>query len=184
MRRAMTLGAAVLTTGVLAACSSGNSGTATPAASATPAPTTTTTAQATAWHPCSIPDSDIAGVGLNPSTKQEDGPGKVKFPGWDICSWLAEKPNWYVLNVYSTRDHSYDEVVHNTTLYKNPEPVTVEGRPGTRLFSATEDHDCTIALDSKPPVQFQISAKPSAREPGDACAEVTRITTALVKNIP
>lgn len=188
MRRAITLGAtAALTAGVLAACSSEQSGTATTVASNTaPATTATqaTTSQVTAWKPCDIPDSDIAAVGLNPATKQQDGPKGVKFPGLDVCAWLGQKPNWYVLNIYSDHSHTYDEVVHNTTLYKDPESVTVDGRPGTRLVSATEDHDCTIAIDAKNSVQFQVSAKPSSREPGDACAEVTRITTALVKNIP
>ncbi|MFF0456119.1 DUF3558 family protein [Nocardia africana] len=187
MRRAITVGAAAaLTAGVLAACSSGHSGT-TVASNTTPATTAaqaTTSAPVSAWTPCNIPDSDISAVGLNPATKQADGPGDVKFPGVDICAWLGEKPNWYQLNVYSDHSHSYDEVVHNRTLYKDPEPVTIDGRPGTRLVSATSDHDCTIAVNGKNSVQFQVSAKASARQPGDACAEVTRITTALIKNVP
>ncbi|WP_227984449.1 DUF3558 domain-containing protein [Nocardia spumae] len=189
MRRAITLGAAAtLTAGVLAACSSGESGTATTVASHTVAATTTaqvaTSAQVSSWKPCEIPDSDISAVGLNPATKQEDGPGEVKFPGVDICAWLGQKSNWYQLNVYSDHSHSYDEVVHNTRLYKDPEPITVDGRPGTRLVSATSDHDCTIAVDAKNPVQFQVSAKLSAEQPGDACAEATRIATALAKHVP
>ena len=171
MRRAITLGAAAaLTAGVLAGCSSGESGTATPVASNTVPATATaqaaTSTQVAAWNPCGIPDSDISDVGLNPATKQKDGPKGVKFPGLDVCSWLGEKPNWYVLNVYSDHSHTYDEVVHNTTLYKNPEPVTVDGRPGTKLVSATEDHDCTIAVNAKNSVQFQVSPKLSARATG------------------
>ncbi|MGW5513495.1 DUF3558 domain-containing protein [Nocardia africana] len=185
MRRAIPLGAAVvLTAGVLAACSSENSGTAAPVASTTPVRATASPAQAAAWNPCDIPDSDISAVGLNPATKQQDGPNGVKFPGVDICIWLGEKSKWYGLNVYSDHSHTYDEVVHNTTLYKNPEPVIVDGRPGTRLVSATSEHDCTIAVDAKNSVQFQVSAKPSSSQPGDACAEVTRITAALVHNVP
>ena len=109
----------------------------------------------------------------------------MKFPGVDVCAWLGQKPNWYQLNVYSDHSHTYDEVVHNTTLYKEPEPVTVDGRPGTRLTSATSDHDCTVSINAKSnPVQFQVSAKLGAKQPGDACSEVTRIATVLVKYIP
>ena len=58
--------------------SSGESGTATTVASNT-APMTitaqaTTSTQAAAWKPCDIPDSDIAAVGLNPSTKNKTDP--------------------------------------------------------------------------------------------------------------
>ncbi len=190
MRRAITLGAATaLAAGVLAACSSGESGTATTVASNTaPATATaqaTTSTQVAAWNPCDIPDSDVSAVGLNPSTKQANGPGGVKFPGVDVCSWLGQKANWYQLNIYSDHSHTYDEVVHNTTLYKDPEPVTVDGRPGTQLVSATSENDCTIAINAKSnPVQFQISSKLGAKQPGDACTEVTQVAAVLVKNIP
>ena len=140
--------------------------------------------QATGFDPCSLPDADIAAVGLNPASRRVGAAG-VRFPGYDICTWLGEKPNWYQLNVYSTTDHTYDEATHNTTLYRDAQPVNVAGHNATQLHSATDSNDCTIAFDaSGGPVSFQVSAKLSAEQPGDACAEAARISAALVKDVP
>ena len=113
------------------------------------------------------------------------GSAGVRFPGWDICSWQGVKPNWYTLQVYSTKDHNYDQAIHNTILYKEPQPVSVAGHAATQLHSATDDHDCTIIFDAVGgPVSFQVSAKPSAEQPGDACVEATRIAGTLIKDVP
>lgn len=166
-----------------AGCSSGESGT--PAQDASTAVATPATAQTvTGFDPCSLPAVDLASAGLNPATKQVGSAG-VKFPGWDICTWLAEKPGWYTLQVYSTEEHTYDEAIHNTTLYKDPEPVTVAGHSATQLHSATAENDCTVMFDAAGgPVSFQVSAKPSADQPGDACTEAARISGALLEDVP
>ncbi len=177
------VGAVVGATG----CSGGShSGTAVgsgTAASVSVAPTAATPASNTAWNPCSIPDADIAAAGLNPSTK-EVGSAGVTFPGWDICTWDSNSGEWYALELYSTSSHTYDEVVHNTTLFKNPRPVTVGGRAGMVLPHANESDACTVALDAKNPVQVAVSTKPSADSAGDPCAEAARIAGVLLKDLP
>lgn len=101
-----------------------------------------------------------------------------------MCSWLGQKPNWYQLNVYASPDHSYDEVVHSTRLYRDPQPWSINGIEATQLHSATTDNDCSVALNVPSAVTFQVSAKFSASDPGDACAEAVRISTALSRDIP
>lgn len=171
---------------VVAGCSGGASHTTTTsspasASSSSAAPAASAPASNTAWNPCSIPDADISAAGLNPATKQVGALG-TKFPGWDICAWLSS--SWYQLNVYSTNAHTYDEVVHNTTLFHNPQPVTVSGRAATLLPHVNESDGCTIAFDSVNPVQLAVSAKLSADTTGDPCAEATRIASVLMNDLP
>jgi len=182
---------AVLAAGAMTAtagCSGGShSTTASSSTSAVPvstAPAASAPASNTAWNPCSISDADIAASGLNPAKKEPDtGKYAQKFPGWDVCAWLSD--SWYQLNVYSTNAHTFDEVVHNTTLFRDPQPVTVAGRSGMLLPSVSDPEDCTIAFDiPNDPIQLEVSAKISADSPGDACTEVTRISSVLAKDLP
>lgn len=184
LRRTMAV-FAVCAVGVLSlvGCSSSEGDVAT-AQPATPAsqPATTSTA-ATGFDPCSLSDADISAVGLDPETK-DVGAGGVEFPGYDICTWLGRKPNWYQLNVYATNEHTYEDAIHNTKLYKDPQPATIAGIEATQLHSATSENDCSIVLNVPSVATFQVSAKFSAKEPGDACAEAVRISTALAKDVP
>ena len=167
----------------VAGCSSGDNGSADPvsSASATASAAATPTSN-TAWNPCDISDADIASAGLNPSTKRVGSAG-VKFPGWDICTWRSD--SWYQMNILATDAHTYDEVVHNTTLFHDPRPVTVGARPATALLHNDDEHACTIAFDMPTgPVQFDLTPKLSSRQFGDACAEATRIAGVLDKNLP
>ena len=153
-------------------------------ATAISASAATSDTAATGFDPCALPEVDLAAAGLDPSSKHVGAAG-VRIPGWDACSWRGQKTAWYGLNVYSTGEHTYDEAIHNTTLYRDPQPVKVAGRDATQLYSATDDHDCTIIFDATGgPVSFQVSAKLSADNPGDACAEASRIAGSLVKDVP
>ncbi|ATL70254.1 DUF3558 family protein [Nocardia terpenica] len=179
----VALAASALT--VAAGCS-GESHTAAGSTSATPTSTAPTSspssASNTSWNPCSIPDADIAATGLNPTKKQVGALG-TKFPGWDICAWLSD--SWYGLHVYSTSVHTFDEVVHNTTLFRDPQPVTVGGHAAVLLHHADNPKGCTIAFDiPQDPVQFEVTPKLSADQTGDSCSEVTRIANTLVKDLP
>lgn len=186
LARSVRIAAAIFATGGVAmatSCASGShtakavsSGTAASSASAT-----STSASTTAWDPCSIPDADITAAGLDPSTKQANGLG-IKFPGWDICGWNSN--SWYELDVYSTNSHTYDEVVHNTTLFHDPQPVTVAGRAGTILPHVGESDACTVAFDAVDPIQIDVSAMVTADKTGDPCAEATRISGVLMKDLP
>ncbi|MFI7194857.1 DUF3558 domain-containing protein [Nocardia nova] len=149
------------------------------AASVSPEPVSNT-----AWNPCSIPDADIAAAGLNPAKKHPDtGKYSEKFPGWDICGWLSN--SWYSLNIYSTNSHTFDEVINNTTLFRDPQPVSVGERRGVLLHHVDNPQACTIALDiPNDPVQMDVDAKASADTVGDSCSEVTRIARVLEKDLP
>ncbi len=180
---------AVLAAGALAAAA-GCSGTADHATASSSAPGTLSStvpvqsapASNTAWNPCSIPDADISAAGLNPARKLADtGKYGTKFPGWDICGWMSD--SWYGLTVYSTNSHTFDEVVHNETLFKDPQQVTVAGRDATLLHQVDVPTGCTIVFDIPgTPVQVNVNPKLSADAPGDACAEAQRIAGVLVKD--
>ena len=189
VRRMTSVAGAVLAVGMLAAATgcSDDSGTAKVETSATAvasAPASTTKPSNTAWNPCSISDADIAAAGLNPTRRQADtGTYGTKFPGWDICGWMSE--SWYGINVYSTNSHTFDEVIHNTNNVSNPRNVSVGGRSAVMLDSQTTPGDCILVFDaSSGPVQLEVGAKPSADEPGDSCAEATRIAQVLLKDFP
>ncbi|MBF6333610.1 DUF3558 family protein [Nocardia transvalensis] len=187
IRRAARVAAVVFAAGAVAAGCSGGSHpgadstgtTPTSAASASSAPVSNTS-----WNPCSLPDADIAAAGLNPARKVADtGTYGTKFPGWDVCGWLSD--SWYSLNVFSTNAHTFDEVVHNTRLFRDPRPVTVGDRAAVLLPSAIDPQVCNVAVDtSSGPVQFEVDAKASADTPGDSCAEATRIAGVLAKDLP
>lgn len=188
--RAASVVGAVLAAGMLvgaAGCSddSGSAkGEATATSVASGAPASTTAASNTAWNPCSIPDADIAAAGLNPERRQADtGKHGTKFPGWDICGWVSE--SWYAINVYSTSSHTFDEVIHNTNNFSNPRDTTVSGRSAVMLDSLTVPGGCDLAFNaSSGPVILEVTSKPSADNPGNACAEATRIAQVLLKNFP
>jgi hypothetical protein len=190
IRRTLRAVGGVLAVGALAAaagCSSGGSHTAggTTVASSSPAPVSSTPPSNTAWNPCSIPDADIAAAGLNPATK-DVGSGGIRFPGWDICTWLST--SWYGLDLYSTNAHNFDEAVHNTTLFQNPRPVTVGGRSAVMVDPLTVQQGCTLLFDTTTgPIDFDLSPKFSAigtGTVGDSCAEVIRIAGVLLKDLP
>jgi hypothetical protein len=166
-----------------AGCSSRGGGTA--AASSSVAAVSSTPASNTAWNPCSIPDVDISAAGLNPGTKSV-GSGGVRFPGWDICTWLST--SWYAVEVYSTNAHTFDEVVHNTTNFQNPRPATVDGRSAVMLDPLNIPQGCSLVFDATSgPVEIDLDPKLSAQNTGtvgDSCAEVTRIAGALLKDLP
>ncbi|NKY54530.1 DUF3558 domain-containing protein [Nocardia vermiculata] len=181
---------AVLAAGMLmgaAGCSDDSTsanGEATATSVASGAPASTTAASNTAWNPCSIPDADIAAAGLNPEKRQADtGKYGTKFPGWDICGWLSD--SWYSINVYSTSDHTYDEVIHNTNNFSNPRNVTVGGRNAVMMDSLTLPEGCDLIFDSASgPVQIELGPMVGADEPGDSCTEVTRVAEVLLKDFP
>jgi hypothetical protein len=187
MRRAVRVAGGVLAVGVFAGaagCSSGGSHAAggTSVASSSPVPTSSAPASNTAWNPCSIPDADISAAGLDPAKKQ-DSVGGVKFPGWDICNWLSD--SWYGIEVYSTNAHTFDEAVHNTTLFQNPRPVTVGGRSAVMLDPLTIPQGCTLVFDATTgPIDIDLDPKLSADTIGDSCAELTRIAVVLLKDLP
>ncbi|NKY86407.1 DUF3558 family protein [Nocardia veterana] len=172
----------------LAGCSS--DGTATPAASPTAAgPATSSAAAATAttntkWNPCSIPDADIAAAGLNPAKRHTDTDKyAVKFPGWDVCAW--DSGNWIRLQVFSTNTHTFDEVRNNTVLFNNPRTVSIGGRDAVMMGRNAIPDGCVVAFDVPGnPVTFEINPSLAADSTGDACAELTRIATVLVKDLP
>lgn len=129
-----------------------------------------------------MPDADVTAAGLNPARKQVGALG-TKFPGWNICGWMSD--SWYELHLYSTNAHTYNEVVHNTTLFHDPQPVTVAGRSATQLLQNDEPDGCTIVFDIPTgPVQFAVAPKLSAQQTGDACAEARRIADVLNKDLP
>ncbi|WP_157171340.1 DUF3558 family protein, partial [Nocardia veterana] len=106
-----------------------------------------------------------------------------KFPGWDICSWLSD--SWYTVSVYSTSSHTFDEVVNNSALFRDPQRLSVGGRDAVLLHKVDDPDGCTIAFDiPSDPVQIDVNAKASAEAAGDSCAEVTRIAGVLVKDLP
>ena len=167
---------------------SGNSDSAvgekTPTTTVTTASASSDPASNTAWNPCSIPDADIAAAGLNPAKKQTDtGKYDEKFPGWDICGWMSD--SWYLLNIYSTNAHTFDQVVTNTTLFRDPQPTSFGKYKAVLLHQLDDPQACTIAFDvPHDPVQFVLSPKLSADAVGDSCAEVTRIAGLLAKDLP
>jgi hypothetical protein len=144
-----------------------------------------TPASNTAWNPCSIPDVDISAAGLNPATK-DVGSGGIRFPGWDICNWDSD--SWYGIEVYSTNAHTFDETVHNTTLFQNLRPVTVGGRSAVMLDPLTTPQGCALVFDTTSgPVTINLDPKLSAQNSGtvgDSCDEVTRIAGSLLKDLP
>jgi len=190
-RQALRVIGGMLAVGALAGaagCSSGGSqgtASATPVASSSAAPVSSTPASNTSWNPCSISDADISAAGLNPAKKQVGALG-VKFPGWDICNWDGD--SWYGLELYSTNAHTFDETVHNTTLFQNPRPVTVGGRSAVMLDPLTVPQGCTLVFDATTgPIDFDLTPKFSAENAGtvgDSCAEVTRIAGSLLKDLP
>jgi hypothetical protein len=112
--------------------------------------------------------------------------GGVKFPGWDICAWGSD--SWYGLELYSTNAHTFDEAVHNTTLFQNPRPVTVGGRSAIMLDPLNIHQGCTLLFNATSgPIQFDLDPKLSAQGTGtvgDSCAEVTQIAGLLLKDLP
>ena len=87
--------------------------------------------------------------------------------------------------MYSTNAHTFDEAIHNTNNFSNPRNVTVDGRNAVMLDSLTVPGGCDLIFDtSSGPVQLEVTPKVSADEPGDSCAEATRIAQVLLKDFP
>ncbi len=184
---ATMLGGVALLSVAVAGCSSSADDKAQPSPGGTTASAVSTpsvTASNTSWNPCSLPDADIAAAGLDPAKRHTDTDKYAqKFPGWDVCGW--DSGGWIRLQVFSTNAHTFDEVKNNTTLFSNPRPVNVGGRDAVMLDRTAIPDGCVILFDVPGnPVEFEINPSLAADSTGDACTELTRISSVLVKDLP
>lgn len=157
-----------------------------PTATASTSTTTPTMRMDTAWHPCSIPDGDITVAGLDPATKRTDSgaaSSTTKFPGWDTCTWRSR--SWYGVIVFSTNQHTFEQVVGNVGPFENPKPLDVVGRRAMQVNRRGEPDVCAVVLaTSYGAVSIEVHAKLTAQQQGNSCAEAVRITSALAKDLP
>ncbi|NKX90176.1 DUF3558 domain-containing protein [Nocardia coubleae] len=170
---------------VVAGCGS-EQGAATPQPSqvSVAASPTSVDAEAKVWDPCSLPDSAVGGVGLNVGSKKKDVAG-VDFSGWKVCEW-KDSANLYSLALMSS-EHTLTESRNQTTKYTDFTDVTVGGRKALqfRPVGAASDLACYVSVELPDgSVDFHLQNRVSAKNPPEPCAEVTRISAALVQYLP
>lgn len=163
---------------------------------ASPAPSTTvtgsrsapSTAQATSgiWDPCTgIPDHDLTAAGLDPTTKKPGltGNGGASISGWKVCSVNGR---WYTYQAFGS-DQTVDGVTSKSAWYEHPLPVHVGGRSAIQLDKVgdTNRSACVLVIGTRQgAVVLDLFAKISTGKQGDPCAEVSRVTTVLIKDFP
>jgi hypothetical protein len=173
---------------MLAGCGSSDHGsvqsTDATADNSTPNVAATTNVAVAHWDPCTIPDSAIAALGLNTSTKSNKVAGTT-FDGWNVCSW-SNNPDNYVFTVYSS-GHTLDETKQRSDR-QDFTSTTLDARPALQYRPTGAEHDDTCYISTTIPhgtadfsVQELYGVAPAGSDP---CAEVRRLSSALAQYLP
>ncbi|MGS2806056.1 DUF3558 domain-containing protein [Nocardia sp. MW-W600-9] len=154
-----------------------------PPATTTAATSTSVDPSAGLWDPCTLPDSALSAAGLNTSTKEKDVAG-VAFEGWKVCAWQDGKKT-YTFTAASGK-HTLDEA-RSRTDYTGYVDTTVGSFKAlqSRPVGASNDLACYLSIEvSGGMVDFSVGNRVSAKNPGDPCAEVRRLSEAFVSYLP
>ncbi|MCJ0906529.1 DUF3558 domain-containing protein [Rhodococcus sp. ARC_M6] len=134
------------------------------------------------FNPCTdIPDSVIAGVGLDPATKKVDIEG-IEQPGWKICRWTS---SWYFLSILST-EYLLDDVRDNQGYTKLGE-TPVGDRVGLQFRRESDEsfEGCYLAIEAKQgSVWINIEAKAGQSHEVSTCGLVEDFATRLDSSLP
>lgn len=186
-KRSTARGLALATGVVLMLAGCGNSTDGTPTASSTAtgttAPKTSADSESAIWDPCSLPDSAISAIGMDPATKEKDVAG-VKFTGWKVCTWRATA-RWYDLVILSGTPTLQD--IQRRTDYTGFKPETVAGRQAIEYVDGTDPDrlGCYIAVQMPyGSAAFKVFTRYEIGKQGDPCAQARRHAEDLAKYLP
>lgn len=183
---AIALGAALLLAGCNGDSTEGKPTAATTSASKTTAAATTSAdPEAAIWNPCTLPDTAIAALGLNTATKDSTVAG-ADFPGWKVCSWLSE-PKTYSFTVMSA-DHTLAEIRQRSD-YVDFTSTTIGSHPAIQYRNTGAVRDLVCYISGELPhgmVTFKVQNRygSAGAGAGEPCAEVRRLSDALVQYLP
>ncbi|MBF6330494.1 DUF3558 domain-containing protein [Nocardia transvalensis] len=140
-------------------------------------------AAAAAWDPCSIPDSAIGGLGLDVSTRDNKLAG-TEFDGWKVCHWrsVAKTFDFAILSSDRTLAES-----RQRTDYQDYTDLTVGSHAALQFRPVGSAHDLECLISVEVPhglVDFQVVNRYGAAGAGEPCAEVRRLSDALIQYLP
>ncbi|MBY4126794.1 DUF3558 family protein [Rhodococcus fascians] len=127
---------------LLAGCSSGPEGDASPELKAS----TAVAAPLTPWDPCTIPDEAIARAGLNVDTKESGVFGRDQN-GFKICNWENRPPDSkYYLSIFVGLESM--DFIDDPSYFDRLRPVRVGTRNATQYqqLSADQSRNCGVAF--------------------------------------
>ncbi len=185
MRTGWKVFPAIAVVGVLVAGCGGEEPTKTaqPGTTAVTAPTSSADPSAGLWDPCTLPDSALSAAGLNPSTKEKDIAG-VAFEDWKVCGW-QDANKTYTFTAAST-NHTLDEA-RSRTDYTDYVDTTVGSMKAlqSRPTGASNDLACYLSIEVPGGmVDFSVGNRVSAKNAGDPCSEVRRLSETFASYLP
>ncbi|MFI5501272.1 DUF3558 domain-containing protein [Nocardia asteroides] len=174
---------AVVVGGVIAGCGDTEPVTTQPSSTTAAAAPTSVDPAAGLWDPCTLPDSALSAAGLNTSTKEKDVAG-VAFEGWKLCKWQDARKTYTF--TAASGNHTLDEA-RNRTDYTGHVDTTVGSYKAlqSRPVGAANDLACYLTIEvSGGIVDFSVGNRVSAKNAGDPCAEVHRLSEAFLSYLP
>ncbi|WP_433524275.1 DUF3558 domain-containing protein [Nocardia pseudovaccinii] len=182
---ALILGAAL----VLVGCND-NAGDSAPSPSSTKASAGTTAAATTSkdseaaiWNPCDLPDSAISALGLNTASKDNTVAG-VDPTGWKVCAWQAGAKT-YDFTIFSST-HTLEEVQQRSDR-EGFTPTTVGSHRALQYRVVGDKHQLKCYISAEVPhgmVDFLVVNRYLVQGASEPCAEVRRLSDALVEYLP
>lgn len=145
----------------------------------------TTTAPMELFNPCTeLPDSDLAGVGLDPASKDvtvdpPEGPST-----WRVCMWRSQD-NQHFVTIFST-SHTLEEARKNSDSV-NQTSTRIGSREALTFFDKTETEgsSCYAAMSAaQGSFQVNVAWTVHGARDRDICAVTTEYATALESRLP
>ncbi|WP_306360876.1 DUF3558 family protein [Nocardia sp. CC227C] len=145
--------------------------------STAPATTTTEAASGAFWDPCSIPESELVAVGLDPATEV-----RMAESMFAACEWQSTDRTFELILTHSGDSMDYVLTPGN---YKDLRRSEYYGREFA-VFRAASDSDNTGCLIVTPAEagSFVFTLRNSQPDGEDACLTIQRVGTGLFHSLP